>query len=581
MKRIAQNSSSSARRALLRVSSFVLAACAVLAGCSDAAELGDPQASEQSNLASQGATLKKDEVIFAHVYYKDEADLERIVEEYDALEDADRDAGWVAVLLDPKQYDDLRKDGYRADVVRRETIVPLSAGHLTAELIPGYSCYRSVEETYASMNAIGRDFPNLATVVDIGNSWDKVTAGGNPGYDLLVLKLTNSAIAGPKPAFFLMGAIHAREYTTAETAMRFAEEMVNGYGTNADATWLLDHFELHVLPQANPDGRKIAEQGHYQRKNRNNSNGGSCSNPPTSSNQSGTDMNRNSSFKYGGASTSTSQCSQTYRGPSALSEPETQAIQNYVASIFPDQRGPNDTDPAPSDATGVLISLHSYSPKVLFPWGYTSLGAPNKTQLQTLGRKFGFHTGYSVCQPPACLYAASGTTDDWSYGELGVASYTFEMGTSFFQACSSFTGTILPANLAALRDAFKAARRPYQTPAGPDTVNVAVSPSTVTAGGIVTLTATADDTRYKSNGYGTEPTQTIASARYTVDAPTWAGAIPVAMSAADGAFSATQEGIRATINTTGWLPGRHLIFVESQDAAGNRGAPTGVFITVQ
>lgn len=53
------------------------------------------------------------------------------------------------------------------------------------------------------------------------------------------------------------------------------------------------------------------------------------------------------------------------------------------------------------------------------------------------------------------------------------------------------------------------------------------------------------------------------------------------MSAADGAFSATQEGIRATINTTGWLPGRHLIFVESQDAAGNWGAPTGVFITVQ
>ena len=519
------------------------------------------------------------EIIFSRVYYKDVADLQRIAEELDVLEEADRQAGWVGVLLSPAQYDALLDDGYRIDVVRRER-----AGLRT---INNYSCYRTVEETQAAMSAIVTAHPALATVVDIGDSWDKLTPGtptgaDRPGYDLLVLRLTNSAIPGPKPAFFLMGGIHAREYTTSETVMRFAEEMVNGYGTNPDATWLLDNHELHILPHTNPDGRKQAEQGYYQRKSRDPVGATSCSNPPTSSNQYGVDLNRNYSFKYGGASTSTSKCNAVYRGPAANSEPETTAVESYLASIYPDQRGPLDTDPAPATATGLLVTLHSYAQLVLYPWGWGTTPAPNATGLATLGRKFGFHNGYSVCQPGVCLYAASGVTEDWAYGTLGIAGYTFEMGTAFFESCSTFQNTVLPPNLGALRYAFKAARRPYMTPAGPESLSVAVSASPVTAGTIVTLTATANDTRYNSNGYGTEPTQAIAAARYAVDAVSWAaGATLVPMSASDGAFNATSEGVTASINTTGWPVGRHLILVESQDAAGNWGVPSAVFLDIQ
>jgi len=63
---------------------------------------------------------------------------------------------------------------------------------------------------------------------------------------------------------------------------------------------------------------------------------------------------------------SPSTCAETYRGPSAASEPETQAIQNYVTSIFPDQRGNSDNDPAPADAMGSFITLHSSGEWVLF-----------------------------------------------------------------------------------------------------------------------------------------------------------------------------------------------------------------------
>ena len=43
---------------------------------------------------------------------------------------------------------------------------------------------------------------------------------------------------------------------------RFAEQLVAGYGVEADATWLLDFHEIHLLLQTNPDGRKQARAPH-------------------------------------------------------------------------------------------------------------------------------------------------------------------------------------------------------------------------------------------------------------------------------------------------------------------------------
>jgi len=257
-------------------------------------------------------------------------------------------------------------------------------------------------------------------------------------------------------------------------------------------------------------------------------------------------------------------------------------VQGYIASIFPDQRGPGATDPAPPDTTGVMITLHSYADLVLYPWGYGSTSAPNLTELATLGRKFGFFNHYEVCQAPVCLYAASGTTDDWAYGELGIASYTFEIGNTFFESCSTFNQSTLPNNLKALLTAFKHARRPYQTPKGPDALRVRVSAPSVPAGAVVALSAVVDGTQYNSNGWGTEPTQSIIAARYSVDQPSWAsGAVTSSMLPSDGAFNTKAEGVTASVSTAGWTPGRHLLLVEGQVADGSWGAPSGVFLDVQ
>ncbi|PAU59115.1 M14 family zinc carboxypeptidase [Pseudomonas indica] len=441
--------------------------------------------------------------------------------------------------------------------------------------IPGYSCYETVEETFAAAEAMAAEHPDLAEWIDVGDSWEK--SQGLGGYDIKVLKLTNKATGGDKPKLFANSAIHAREYTTAPLNLAFARWLIDGYGKNADATWILDHHEVHLMLHTNPDGRKKAESGLSWRKNTNQNYCGATSNTR------GADLNRNFTFGWNstnGEGSSGDECNLTYRGPSAGSEPEIQAIENYVRSIWPDRRGPNRGDAAPADTSGIHLDIHSYSRLVLWPWGDTTEPAPNATALQTLGRKFAFFNGYSPEQSVG-LYPTDGTSDGVSYGELGVAAYTFELGTQFFQSCSTYEKTIKPDNLPALIYAAKVVRTPYLTPAGPDVTTVAVSAEgPVAAGETVTLTAQVTDSRF-NNSNGTEPTQNIAAAEYYIDKAPWEdGAMPVAMAAQDGSFDAKTETVDASIDTTGMTEGKHLVYVRSRDADGNWGAVSAVFLEV-
>jgi carboxypeptidase T len=152
--------------------------------------------------------------------------------------------------------------------------------------------------------------------------------------------------------------------------------------------------------------------------------------PLRNSNNRGVDLNRNFSFTWnttGGVGSSGSACNLTYRGPSAGSEPETQALEAYIRSLWPDRRGPGANDAAPADTSGIHLDIHSYSQLVLWPWGETETPAPNGTALQTLGRRLAWFNGYTP-QQSIGLYPTDGTSDAPSYGELGVASYTIETG---------------------------------------------------------------------------------------------------------------------------------------------------------
>jgi hypothetical protein len=178
------------------------------------------------------------------------------------------------------------------------------------------------------------------------------------------------------------------------------------------------------------------------------------------------------------------------------------------------------------------------------------------------------------------LYPTDGTTDDFAYGELGLAAYTFELGTSFFQDCGTFENQILPDNLEALVYAAKTTGAPYQLPAGPDALDLVLSEGGVAAGTAVTLTTTLNDTRF-NNQNGSEPTQAIQAAELYVNTPPWeAGAVAVPLTAVDGNFNSAIENARVVLDTTGLGMGRHTIFVRGQDAANNWGPVSAVFLYV-
>ncbi len=513
------------------------------------------------------------------------------------LLESDYDRGFLVMQLDARDMEKLRRFGFRFEpatefIERRnraltqfqiEAARRASGGGAreASRSIPGYTCYETVEETFAAADGLIAARPTLGSWANAGPSWLK-TQNAATGYDLKVLKLTNSAVPAPpegKPKLFVNSAIHAREYTTAPLVLEFARWLVNGHGTDADATWILDHHEVHLLLHTNPDGRKRAETGLSWRKNVDNA---FCANTNTR----GVDLNRNFSNSWNttaGQGSSGSQCSLTYRGPSAGSEPETQAVEGYIRNLWPDRRGPNPGDAAPADTSGIHLDIHSYSQLVLWPWGDTAAPAPNGAALQTLGRRFAFFNGYSPTQSIG-LYPTDGTSDGPSYGELGVAAYTFELGTSFFQSCAVYEADVKPKNLPALIYAAKVVRTPYITPGGPDvltpTLGGTASSSGVAAGTVVQLAASATDTRF-NNTNGTEATQAIAAAEATIGTPPWAaGAVPVALQAGDGSFNSNTEALTGGLPTAGLPVGPHIVYVRARDTSGTWGPVSAVFLNI-
>ena len=511
--------------------------------------------------------------VVVRVYYNEIKDIDKL-SGFDLFEFNNLDEKYVLVAIDKSNINQIEALGFKVEIDEFET----EQFNLTAAIqgsdittIPGYECYRTVEETYSTAQQLAGTHPTLATWTDRGDSWEK-SVGQQDGYDMMVMKITNQAIQMDKPKLFIIGSIHAREYAPAEVALRYAEYLLNNYGVNPDVTWVVDYHEIHIMFQANPDGRKEAETGLSWRKNTNENYCGA-----TSTNR-GADLNRNFSYQWGGAGSSSNTCDATYRGPSPDSEPETRAIRDYMLSLFPDQRG---TGAAPADTTGIFLDLHTYGQYVLWPWGYTSSVSPNDTQLQTLGRKFAYFNGYRPGQTGQDLYTCSGVTNDFAYGELGIAAYTFEMGTAFFQGCTTFENTIAPTNLNALLYAGKVVRTPYMTPLGPDALTLALTDGVVFAGETPTLTATINDTRFNNN-YGSEPVQPITGAEYYIDTPPWLpGAVAIPMLAVDGTFNTTVENVSAIIDTNGLSQGRHTLYVRGLDQGGNWGAFSAIFLTVE
>jgi hypothetical protein len=434
--------------------------------------------------------------------------------------------------------------------------------------INGFSCYSTVEETQTRMQDMAANYPELTEIIDIGDSWEK-TANSANGYDLNILKITNKNIVKQKPVLFISSAIHAREYATAELNTRFAEHLLAQYGVNADVTWMLDHQEVHLLLQTNPDGRKQAETGLLWRKNTNQA---YCA--PNSDSR-GADLNRNYPFKWG---VTTSECETTHAGLGPQSEPEVSSLVAYLETIFDDNRGELDTDAAPIDTPGVFVDIHSYSQLILWPWGFSTNLSPNAVQFAAFGKRVAYFNDY-LPEPASSLYTVTGGSLDTTYGELGVASIVYELGTAFFQDCDEFESKVYPDNLQSLLYVSRVTRTPYISPAGPDIESLTLIPNYILANQSSQISGVANDDRYNQSNGIQNPTQ-VQDVNIFINELPWDSTPTAQAQASDGSFNSSSEAFEYEISTNGLATGQQTIFITSKDNLNNEGAVFSKFLNI-
>ncbi|MCP2262043.1 Zinc carboxypeptidase [Streptoalloteichus tenebrarius] len=458
-----------------------------------------------------------------------------------------------------------------------------------------YGGYRTVHGFHQFVSDVAEHYPELARRVPYGDSWLRAQSPGQ-GNELTALCLTARAEQGcqvrpdsPKPRFLLMAQIHAREITTSETAWRFITRLVDGYRDDAEITALLDGTEVWVVPQVNPDGIQTVEEGlaagdvsansrAWQRKNRDDANSEKPCSGPWQSSQEGIDLNRNWDSHWGGASTSKNPCSLVYAGPKAASEPETTALAALFERLFPDQRGPAETDAAPPTTRGAMVTLHTYGNLVLFPWGHDkNVKTPNDVGLRSMAFRMSHFNGYNTGQPGEVLYNASGGTDDWTYDRLGIASFTFEIGpgsgdcTGFFPEyrCQDRFWEL---NGPALLYAAKAARSPYTSALGPTISGVTVQRA---RSDWASVTAKADDDAYGGRGVNRPAAQKVVAAEVYVAKAPWEGGVAQALEVRGDGSTVDIGGVFDAAGDTGE---HRLVYVRAKDADGNWGPVTAAWL---
>ncbi|MFK8138885.1 MAG: M14 family metallopeptidase [Bdellovibrionales bacterium] len=227
-------------------------------------------------------------------------------------------------------------------------------------------------------------------------------------------KIYNIRISGDidnsmeRPGIIFTGTHHAREHLSTEMPLMLARHLVEMYNAGDERiVRLVNSREINIIPIVNPDGLEWdISTGRYKmwRKNRRNNNDGTY----------GVDLNRNYGFGWGTGGSSSRTNSDVYMGPAPFSEPETQAVKNFVEM---------------HDNVTILLSFHTFSELILYPWGGKNEEIGNERDRrvhQVMARKMATWNNYKP-QKSSDLYIASGDTTDWSYGEHGIISFTFEL----------------------------------------------------------------------------------------------------------------------------------------------------------
>lgn len=310
---------------------------------------------------------------------------------------------YVLVEAIPSEAEELRAQNFSVQPPPHEFYAPQD--------FPGPdSAYHDYDEMVAELNKAVTDYPAIFSLFSLGTSYQ--------GRELWAGKISdNVGTDEDEPEILLTHHQHAREHLTVEMALYTLKMLTGEYGTDPTITNLVNSREIWIVFDMNPDGGEydIATGNYvYWRKNRQ---------PNGAGNPIGTDLNRNWGYKWGCCGGSSgAPGSETYRGASAFSAPETAAVRDFVDSRVIGGKQQITT----------AIDFHTYSELVLWPYGYTTTDVPaDMTQDDwnlhvAMGQAMAQTNGYTPEQA-SDLYITDGSIDDWLYGAHGIINFTFEM----------------------------------------------------------------------------------------------------------------------------------------------------------
>lgn len=306
----------------------------------------------------------------------------------------------------------------------------------------GYLTYSEILDALDLMQLF---YPNLVSTR--ARTGDEVTHQGRPIY---WVRLSDNAVTDESEPEVLYTALHhAREPMSMMQMIYYMWYLLEGYGKDPEATYLLNNTELYFIPCVNPDGylynQIIApDGGGFWRKNmRDNNNDGEFDEKDD-----GVDLNRNYGYQWGvdeeGSSGNAS--SQVFRGPAPFSEPETRAIREFVEQqdIF------------------IALNYHAFGNYFIYPWGYTEENNPDISAFENYGELMALDNGFKHGNSQETVgYPTNGSSDDWMYAEHGIFAMTPELGDDehgFWPDADQ----IIPLSQASLKNNLALAHLPHQ-----------------------------------------------------------------------------------------------------------------------
>jgi carboxypeptidase T len=314
-----------------------------------------------------------------------------------AIEHIDGDE--VEVIATPQEIRQIRARGYVAQEMAAIQDFP-----------PADSAYHNYTEMSNAIAQVAASYPSITSRFSIGKSYEN--------RDIWAMKISdNVATDESEPEVLFVGLHHAREHLTVEMALYIMNELTSKYSSDSRIANIVNSREIYIVFNLNPDGGEydIANDTYRSwRKNRQ---------PNSGSTYVGTDLNRNYGYKWGccgGSSGSTS--SDTYRGASAFSAPETARLRDFV----------NSRVIGGVQQIKTSISFHTYSELILWPYGYTYTDVPSdmtaddRNVFATMGQAMAQTNNY-VAQQSSDLYITDGDLTDWAYGVHKIFAYTFEL----------------------------------------------------------------------------------------------------------------------------------------------------------